>query len=250
MDKRIQEILKILKQNGHQAYLIGGSSLDEYLNLPYCDVDITTDALPQQVCRLFFVVSEQGKMFGNVKIEFQGLKAEITTFRVEDYCYPSVYPKIVRFSQKAEEDSWRRDFTINALYMDENNKITDFHLGINDLQNRTIRLIGDPIKRLKEDPSRILRGLRLKQKLGFKMDESTKRAFIQSVEEIKRLSINKLAYEIKKTYEECGVEQTNQLYEKERILTTLFGYNRVFFLNQSATISLEIIKEQLEEMID
>ena len=82
------------------------------------------------------------------------------------------------------------------------------------------------------------------------MDESTKRAFIQSVEEIKRLSINKLAYEIKKTYEECGVEQTNQLYEKERILTTLFGYNRVFFLNQSATISLEIIKEQLEEMID
>ena len=61
MDKRIQEILKILKQNGHQAYLIGGSSLDEYLNLPYCDVDITTDALPNKsvVCFLLFLNKEK-----------------------------------------------------------------------------------------------------------------------------------------------------------------------------------------------
>ena len=250
MDKRIKDILIKIKEAGYVAYLVGGSSLDEYFNLPYTDIDIATSATPQQISQLFDVVSKQGEMFGNVKIQYQNLKAELTTFRIETYIYPSVYPKILRFSSNVKEDSYRRDFTINALYMDENQKIMDFHQGLSDIKAKKIRFIGDPKKRIKEDPSRIFRGLRLHQKTHFEFEEKTKQAIFNLVQEIKRLSKNKIAYEIKKTYDECGILNTNQLYEQWNVLKTLFGYNKVFYLENASEISLENIKEQLKEMLE
>lgn len=77
MDKRIKDILIKIKEAGYVAYLVGGSSLDEYLNLPYTDIDIATSATPQQISQLFDVISTQGEMFGNVKIQLSKFKSRI-----------------------------------------------------------------------------------------------------------------------------------------------------------------------------
>lgn len=248
MDARIKEILLKINKEGYQAYLIGGSSRDELLNHPYLDVDITTNAHPKVIESLFEVVSNKGKMFGNIKVKYKDLIAEITTFRLEEYHYPNCYPKIKAFLNDWKEDAIRRDFKINAIYLDANEKVYDCFKGLQDLNAKVINFIKEPKERILEDPSRILRGLRLKEKLNFTFSKATKQAILENINEIKRLSKSKLAYEIKKTYDECGIKQTNQLFKEYFVFKTLFGYEKEICYDNAKAVDLDTILEQLKEL--
>lgn len=208
--KKIIEVLSFIKKAHYQAYLVGGSSRDFLLGRNFKDIDIATNAPIHWIIKNFKVENDDGLSMGSIKIVYHNLLMEITQFREEEYTEKSSFPKIKKFLQTPEEDAQRRDFTINALYLDlTNQEIIDPFEGIKDLFTYQIRFIGHPATRIKEDPSRILRGLRLSQKLNFQIEENTKEAFFQFQDELQRLSKNKLKKEIEKMKEDIGEIKTN-----------------------------------------
>lgn len=246
METRIKEILQIIEKAGYEGYLVGGSSRDELLNRHYDDVDITTNAPINEMLDLFNIYSDKGLAFYNVKIDYDGMIVEITSFRKE--CYDdtsSGYPTITGYAKDIKEDAIRRDFTINAIYLDKDNKIHDPFNGLSDLNNKLIRFIGDPITRIKEDPTRILRALRFKESLGFKLEENTYKAIKDNLNYLLKLPITKLAREIKKTYDELKKSKANKIFKEMKINDLLFKNNDYDMFNVSK-VSYETILEELK----
>lgn len=170
------KVIQRLCSAGHLAYLVGGSVRDILLNRDPKDFDVATDAEPEEIRNLFRNSREVGRRFRIVHIRFGREIIEVSTFRghhkgpaaedsgpvMDDNVYGSF-----------EEDVLRRDFTINALYYDLiNNEILDLVGGMTDIENRAIRIIGDPIKRFREDPVRMLRAIRFKAKLDFNLADN------------------------------------------------------------------------------
>ncbi|MDR1697911.1 MAG: hypothetical protein LBR37_03250 [Erysipelotrichaceae bacterium] len=149
-----------------EVYLVGGAIRKQLLFETITDYDLAT---PNDVSELQGKVSKLNlsfKKYGSATFEYEGIKFQITTFRKESDYQDFRHPKEIIFTKSMEEDSFRRDFTINALYMDQDERIYDFHHGMKDLKKRLLRFIGDPETRCKEDPLRIIRLLR------FSIDES------------------------------------------------------------------------------
>ena len=215
--KKISEVITIIKKSKNTAYLVGGSARDFLYARDFQDVDIATSASLDFIRKNFEVVNEDGKALGSIKIKYKNVVMEITRFRKEEYQGKSCVPKIVEYLYDAEEDAVRRDFTINAIYLDiTNNEIVDPFCGIKDLFSYKVKFIGDPVRRIIEDPTRIIRGIRLAYKMNFTIDEETNNAFIQCIDQLDRLSVNKLNKEIDKTILELG---------EERALKILAMYN-------------------------
>ena len=181
--KRSFEVVQRLQQAGHQAYLVGGCVRDLLLGQTPKDFDIATSAHPEQVRRLFSSCRLIGRRFRLAHIYFGRDYIEVATFRaphdsgaqgqgqVNDdgrITHDNVYGTL-------EEDVWRRDFTINALFYDPiQNEILDYVGGLRDLEERCIRLIGDPENRFREDPVRMLRAIRFAAKLDFEISPETR----------------------------------------------------------------------------
>lgn len=162
------EVLDILNKNGFESYIVGGYVRDNILNKKTVDVDFTTSATLTDLKKLFDVTSEN---YGSVKIKYKNKAYEITTFRKEFFYINYRYPKKIKFTKNVKSDLKRRDFTINALLMNKDKKIIDYVGGISDIENRCIRMIGNPKKRLKQDSLRILRAIRFATILNFKLDK-------------------------------------------------------------------------------
>ena len=189
----------IFKEHDHSLYFVGGAVRDYLLRKEITDIDITSDATPDEVLEFGLEnVDDTFKKYGNLIISFVGYKFELTTLRKEKGYKDNRHPNEVVFTKSLIEDSYRRDFTINALYMDEAKNIYDFHKGVSDLNQRLIRMIGDPDVRIKEDPLRILRALRLSLTLSFKIDEDLKKAIIANKELLNKLNPQKVKQELKK----------------------------------------------------
>ena len=120
-----KNILKILKTNGYQAYFVGGFVRDYLCGTFSDDIDITTNALPEEVLALFPHAKHTGKNFGGVTIIIESYTFEVTTYRLEGKYKQHRYPTDVTFSMNIEDDLRRRDFTMNALIMDEHEKVQD-----------------------------------------------------------------------------------------------------------------------------
>ena len=210
--KKINEVITIIKKNKYKAYLVGGSSRDFIFSRDFTDIDIATNAPIDFLTKTFKVESEEGKSMGSIKINYKNLIMEITRFRKEKYDIKSIYPKVEKFINDEEEDACRRDFTINAIYLDTTNfNVVDPFDGVKDLFSFVVRFIGEPNVRIKEDPTRIIRGIRLAYKMNFTIDEKTNQAFIDNVDELKRVSKNKLEKEIEKMIVDFGEERTNKI---------------------------------------
>ena len=189
----------IFKEHDYSLYFVGGAVRDYLLRKEITDIDITSDATPDEVLEFGLEnVDDTFKKYGNLIISFVGYKFELTTLRKEKGYKDNRHPNEVVFTKSLIEDSYRRDFTINALYMDEAKNIYDFHKGVSDLNQRLIRMIGDPDVRIKEDPLRILRALRLSLTLSFKIDEDLKKAIIANKELLNKLNPQKVKQELKK----------------------------------------------------
>ncbi len=166
-----------LQQGGYKAYVVGGGVRDLLLGLRPKDFDVATDAPPETVQRLFRRARLIGRRFRIVHVIFGRETIEVSTFRaMQVNAQTDEHGRMLNDNVfgTEEEDAMRRDFTINALYYDPvAEEVIDYLGGVEDLRSRTLRMIGDPATRYREDPVRMLRTVRFAAKLGFDVDPPT-----------------------------------------------------------------------------
>ncbi len=224
MIKKICEVITKINKLGYKAYLIGGSSRDYLLSRSFLDVDITTNAPINILEANFKVIDEKGKSLGSIKIEYKNLIIEITRFRKESYDENNIYPHI-EFVNSEYEDALRRDFTINAIYLNIiNNQIIDPFNGLNDLMAFKVKFIGNPEDRIKEDPTRIIRALRISNKLNFNLENNTNIAIKENIKELKKIPIKKYQNEIIKTIQELGIEKAKKIFNEYNMEVENYEY--------------------------
>ena len=192
------DILKIFNRNGYEAYFVGGCVRDYLLGEDFSDIDITTNALPEEVKKVFRKSIDTGIQHGTVTILVNGDSYEVTTFRTEEDYTNHRSPEKVEFVSNLREDLDRRDFTINAMALDYNGKLFDYHNGDKDLSSKIIRTVNDPNERFYEDALRMLRAFRFSSKLGFEIENNTLDAIKKNAELIKFVSIERIVNEFKK----------------------------------------------------
>ncbi len=186
------------EENGYALYIVGGTSRDLLLGLSPNDWDFTTSATPEQEKEFLPNADYTFARFGSIKSKFDGVEVDITTLREEGSYRDFRHPSYIRFVTSPKVDSQRRDFTINALYIDGEGRVLDFHGGRGDLKNKLIRFIGDPRKRIQEDPLRILRAERFAKRLGFAIEEETAKAIEELRPLLKKLNPEKVKLEERK----------------------------------------------------
>ena len=192
------DILKIFNQKGYEAYFVGGCVRDYLLGEDFSDIDITTNALPDEVKKVFRKSIDTGIQHGTVTILVNGDSYEVTTFRTEEDYTNHRSPEKVEFVSNLREDLDRRDFTINAMALDYNGKLFDYHNGDQDLNSKIIRTVNNPNERFYEDALRMLRAFRFSSKLGFEIENNTLNAIKRNAELIKFVSIERIVNEFKK----------------------------------------------------
>lgn len=201
MDKKI-ELFKLLSKEfvkrGFSLYLVGGTVRDYLLGVPLSDMDLVTDATPMEM-RMFLDADYTFEKYGSVKYFYEGVKFDITTLRIECNYSDSRHPKRVCFTKSLKDDVFRRDLTINALYMDKDLNVIDFVGGLADLKNKIINMVGDPLKRISEDPLRIIRAYRFMLEFNFDIEPKLDEVMKENISLVKKLNIDKVRQEIKKS---------------------------------------------------
>jgi tRNA nucleotidyltransferase/poly(A) polymerase len=190
-------ILRTLRENGHEAFFVGGCVRDLLLGRAPKDWDIATDALPDRIEALFSKTVAVGKAFGIIAVvPDEGAPVEVATYRVDSPYADGRRPESVTFTN-AREDAIRRDFTINALFLDPaTGEIRDYVHGRADLDARLVRAIGDPAVRFAEDHLRMLRAVRFASTLGFAMEPATFAAIQKLAPQIQRISAERIRDEL------------------------------------------------------
>src|SRR5215831_9022424 len=191
-------IVRKLRQKGFVAYFAGGSVRDAVLGKAAKDIDIATNARPEDVGSLFQRTIAVGVQFGVQRVLEEGFEFEVATFRSDGRYIDGRHPLHVRFAT-AEEDAARRDFTINGMFYDPvDRKLIDFVGGRQDLSSGIIRAIGVPAERFKEDRLRLLRAIRFAAHLEFELDADTWAAVRNAAKEIVVVSPERIREEIVK----------------------------------------------------
>lgn len=194
----VEYVLSKLKENGYQAYVVGGAVRDFLMGKTPHDYDLTSDALPSQISDVFkdFYQEHSGEKHGTIRVIIAHKPIEITTFRCDEGYTDYRRPDNVEFVKDAYIDSKRRDFSINAFYYSEGH-IYDFHEGLEDLNNKVIKTIGNPSARFHEDALRILRAIRFSAKLGYEIESKTKIALLDCKEELNLIAKERILIELK-----------------------------------------------------
>lgn len=194
----VEYVLSKLKENGYQAYIVGGAVRDFLMGKTPHDYDLTSDALPSQISDVFkdFYQEHSGEKHGTVRVIIDHKPIEITTFRCDEGYTDYRRPDNVEFVKDVYIDSKRRDFSINAFYYSEGH-IYDFHEGLEDLNNKVIKTIGNPSARFHEDALRILRAIRFSAKLGYEIESKTKTALLDCKEELNLIAKERILIELK-----------------------------------------------------
>lgn len=170
----LKKMNEIFSQNGFEAYLVGGAVRDMLLGKKADDWDVTTNAKPEEVMKIFRRVIPTGIDHGTVTVHFLGQEIEVTTFRTESDYSDGRHPDKVEYAGHIEEDLSRRDFTMNAIAASlEDGHIVDPYGGVEDLKKGIIRTVGIPHERFMEDGLRPVRALRFASKLQFSIEKDT-----------------------------------------------------------------------------
>jgi tRNA nucleotidyltransferase (CCA-adding enzyme) len=197
--KKPDHILSKLQKSGYQAYYVGGCVRDTLLGRPIHDWDITTSAQPEQTMACFERCVPTGIAHGTVTVLYEDGSAEVTTFRSDGIYADGRHPVGVRFVSSLEEDLSRRDFTVNAMAMDQTGKILDPMHGQTDLQAGILRAVGEPQTRFREDALRMLRAIRFSAQLNFAVEEHTMQAIRTCAGLCEKLSAERVRDEMEKT---------------------------------------------------
>jgi poly(A) polymerase len=225
VDAAALRVVEGLRAAGFEALLVGGCVRDLLLGLPPKDFDVATSATPEEVKRVFSRARLIGRRFRIAHVRFGREVVEVSTFRgkaapddeattvtrKERARQPGEQPLSARSAQgvllrdnvygSIDEDAFRRDFTINALYYDPlSQEVIDYTGGVEDLRARRLRLIGEPARRYREDPVRILRAIRFAAKLGFELEPATKNAIAETVHLVSEVAPARLFDEMCKLF--------------------------------------------------
>lgn len=201
MDK-IQEfksLANVFKAHGFSLFLVGGTVRDYLLHVELDDMDAVSDATPKQILEFLPTADKTFAHLGSLKYKTQnGVKFDITTLREESNYLDSRHPSSIKFVKDLKLDYKRRDFTINAMYMDDQLKIIDYCHGQKDLANRLLKMVGSPDERLKEDPLRILRAIRFHLVFNLKIDDELLEAMKDRFYLLSNISDAKIKMELDK----------------------------------------------------
>lgn len=195
----VLEIMEELRQRGYEVYAVGGCVRDSLLSLEPKDWDLTTNALPEEIAKVFkdYRVIDTGIRFGTVGIVTDTGTVEVTTYRTEYGYADSRHPDDVSFVSSLAEDLKRRDFTINAMAYTDSEGIVDLFGGREDLKNNLLRAVGEPLCRFQEDALRIMRGLRFASRYGFKIEDTTAKAMFEKAYGLKSVATERIMTEFK-----------------------------------------------------
>lgn len=221
-----KEIIQKIKAANEQAYFVGGCVRDLLLKRPIKDIDIATSATPEKVMKIFPTVIPVGIEHGTVIVRYKNESYEVTTFRTEGSYSNKRHPDEVQFIRTIDEDLKRRDFTINALAMDENGTIFDLFHGQEDLKAEIIRTVRDPYERFQEDALRMVRAIRFTSQLGFTIEPKTLQSITKLRKNIESISVERITNEFSKLFSGDFVQQA------------------IFYLNETKIVEhLPILKD-------
>lgn len=222
VDEDALTILRRLREAGHEAYLVGGGVRDLILGKEPKDFDISTSARPEQIKRLFYKNCLLiGRRFRLAHIRFGRKIFEVSTFRAGD---PDTSKLITRDNKwgSEEEDVLRRDFTINGLFYDSKDQtVIDYVGGCEDIHVRLLRCIGEPVRRFKQDPVRMLRLIKFMARFGFEVHEDTLHALRVCREEIIKSAPARVMEEIFRMLESGSAEAFFRLMTEHGLLAPL-----------------------------
>jgi len=190
-----KKVIYDLKKQGYEAYIVGGAVRDHILKQPTTDIDITTNAKPHQVAKIF-KTKPTGLKYGTVTVFMGDETFEVTTYRIDGEYVDNRHPEEVTFCETVEEDVKRRDFTINGILMTEKGELIDYVNGRGDLQMKIIKTIGDPVERFTEDALRMMRAFYFQSKLGFQIDKDTRDAITEMKDNLKTVAMERITNEI------------------------------------------------------
>ena len=202
-DRMLESALKLLKEltsHDYKAYIVGGFVRDYLLGRESQDIDVCTNATPKEIKEVFedsFLPTED---YGSVIVNKYGVRFEITTFRKEFSYQDHRKPVEIQYIDDLYQDLLRRDFTINAICIDENGEVIDFLGGRDDLERKLIRTIGDAADRFHEDALRILRAIRFATVLDFQLDASVSSAILETRHLLSELSYQRKKEELDKIF--------------------------------------------------
>ena len=192
-----KEVVSELRNAGHKAYCVGGCVRDTLLKIAPKEYDITSSATPEEVSKIFPHTVPIGVTFGVILVIIGQYKFEVATFRKDQSYSDGRHPDSVTYSTLEQEDVLRRDFTINGMLYDPiEEEVIDHVGGIDDLENKIIRTIGDPYERFNEDKLRMMRAVRFNSRYNFELDLNTFQAIEKLAPEITQVSSERIRDEI------------------------------------------------------
>lgn len=221
-----EAVVRRLRDQGHIAYLAGGCVRDELLGEEPKDFDVATDARPDAIRGLFRRTAEVGAAFGVMLVREFGPTIEVATFRADGVYSDKRRPDSVEFSD-AERDAKRRDFTINALFIDPletgDDRVIDFVDGRRDLITKTLRAVGDPERRLAEDHLRALRAVRFAARYGLTIESNTADAIRQHAAELEGVSRERIGGEVRRMLQHPTRARACELLHELHLAQAVFG---------------------------
>lgn len=193
-----QFIINTIMEAGFEAYVVGGCVRDSLLGRTPKDWDITTSATPNQVKSLFRRTIDTGIQHGTVTVMLDKEGFEVTTYRIDGKYEDSRHPSEVTFTPSLEEDLKRRDFTINAMAYNEEAGLVDLFGGMEDMDKKLIRCVGNAQERFREDALRILRAIRFSAQFGYAIEEQTRAAIQKLAGSLSQISAERIQVELVK----------------------------------------------------
>ncbi|ECB9670402.1 CCA tRNA nucleotidyltransferase [Listeria monocytogenes] len=216
-------VLQKLTTAGFEAYFVGGSVRDYLLNRTISDVDIATSAFPEEVKEIFQSTYDTGIAHGTVTVRENNEFYEVTTFRTEGTYEDFRRPSEVTFIRSLEEDLKRRDFTMNAIAMDEHFALHDPFSGQLAIQNKEIKAVGKASERFHEDALRMMRAVRFLSQLDFELDKETEKALESQIELLQHTSVERITVEWIKMMKGKAAKRAIELLLKVKMETYLPG---------------------------
>ena len=202
-----RDLATLFDSKGFLLYLVGGTVRDYLLGKELTDMDLVTDATPSEMKEFLSNADYTFEKYGSVRLKIDDIKFDITTLRKEEEYSDFRHPNKICFTKSLKEDVFRRDITINAMYMDKDLNVIDFVGGQKDISNKIIRMIGKPLKRINEDPLRIIRIYRFKLETGFEIERELNDVLEHNFSKAKLINKDKINQEIRKsTHQEELIE--------------------------------------------
>ena len=218
LNKIIKNILTKIETEGYEAYVVGGYVRDLLVGISSYDIDICTNATPKELMSIFPKASS--KNLGGIEFKVKEYHVEISTYR-EEIKYQNRKPIEFNYINNLVLDLQRRDFTINAICMNSKGEMIDLVGGIDDLSALKIKMIGNPCEKIKEDPLRILRGVRIATILNFNLESNLYKEIKENKDLISTLSNTRIKEELDKILLSKNVKKGFQLLNDLGILNLL-----------------------------